>query len=470
MFKSKYKYLTFLSLFMVLLVFLSRNLGFFWDNVLLSSKMSHFFYEHGWNGFILDNSVDCGHPPFFAVYLAAAWKLMGKTLWASHLAMLPILGILVYHYYRIIAYFLPATLMWLGVLVFVTEPTLIAQCTMVSNEVVQFTCFIWALSLMLRRKYLWLILPTIIMTAVSMRAVMVVFGLFLAQFVLTKIRERKWAWSSVLYYIPSALFFVAWNYYHYLETGWFFTNLGSRWSESYGSSDMMGFIKNFLIVGWHFLDFGRIAPWLLLLIPGISILKSMKIEKRHWEFLGIFLFSLLPVFAFLLSRDLPIGHRYFTSWYLLATLGVAMILGEWKNIKWRNIAIGAMTFFLLTGNLWTYPDKIAQGWDSTLGHLPYFSLRTDMIEFMEENKIPFDEVAAGYTMHASSKIIMLENTEEPFLQRQSQAKEANYFWYSNIVNSFTDEELDDFENNWELLKEMQCVGVKHRLYKRSNSK
>lgn len=461
-----YKYLLFLTAFVLVLTFMSANLGFFWDNVLLSSKLAHFYFENGWNGLIPADSVDCGHPPFFGVYLAAGWNLLGKHLWVSHLLMLPFLFILIYHYYKIVEYFLPAHFQWAGIAMFVFEPSLIAQCTMVSNEVVQIICFVWAVSLIIRIKYWQLIFPTILITSVSMRGVFVVVGLFLAHFLLETIRNKKINFKSVVYYLPSAVFFLIWNYYHFVETGWVFQNIGSRWATEYGTSGVKEVVRNFVVVAWHFVDFGRIALWILLIFPGVYLWKNWIRKSKSKDFLIVLLATMAPLFFFLLSRDIPIGHRYFAGWYLLFALGVMMLLAEWENRKARTIAVIVSCVLLLSGNLWTYPDKIAQGWDSTLGYVPYFDLRDEMLSFMKEENIPFENVAAGYTMHASSKHIMLAEAEEVFLNKQKSWDQAQYIWYSNAVNGFSDEEIDELRNEWILLKDLRRWGVKHQLYKR----
>ena len=51
---------------------------------------------------------------------------------------------------------------------------------------------------------------------------------------------------------------------------------------------------------------------------------------------------------------------------------------------------------LLTGNLWVYPKKIAQGWDATLGHIPYHSLRIEAIDYLNNQKIDITNVASFF--------------------------------------------------------------------------
>ena len=50
---------------------------------------------------------------------------------------------------------------------------------------------------------------------------------------------------------------------------------------------------------------------------------------------------------------------------------------------------------LLTGHLWVYPEKISMGWDATLAHYPYYQLRDEMLEYLNEKHIPPSEVGVG---------------------------------------------------------------------------
>ncbi len=67
---------------------------FFWDT-LLTSTITQYYYDHGFGNLILPLTMDAGHPPLFYVYVTCFYKLLGKSLFAAHLSMLPftILGI-----------------------------------------------------------------------------------------------------------------------------------------------------------------------------------------------------------------------------------------------------------------------------------------------------------------------------------------------------------------------------------------
>ncbi|MBL0080448.1 MAG: hypothetical protein IPP53_15465 [Bacteroidetes bacterium] len=73
----------------IIWIIATANNPFFWDTV-LTSKIAQYFYENGFGNLIVPIDLDAGHPPFFQIYLSILWKLFGKSLLVSHLAMLPL--------------------------------------------------------------------------------------------------------------------------------------------------------------------------------------------------------------------------------------------------------------------------------------------------------------------------------------------------------------------------------------------
>lgn len=84
----------FLYFIFALLVLGTAQFPFFWDTIQLGSKHAHYFYETNFRSIILPNEIDSGHIPSLGIYLALVWKIAGKSLVISHLAMLPfVMGI-----------------------------------------------------------------------------------------------------------------------------------------------------------------------------------------------------------------------------------------------------------------------------------------------------------------------------------------------------------------------------------------
>jgi len=69
-------------LFYALLFLLSKGVPYFWDTVLFSSRVPQFFFENGFNGFIVPDKINSGHPPFYSVLIVGFWKLVGQKLFS----------------------------------------------------------------------------------------------------------------------------------------------------------------------------------------------------------------------------------------------------------------------------------------------------------------------------------------------------------------------------------------------------
>ena len=97
-FKNQNYFFLFLSYAIAfLLVVLHRNNSFFWDTVQLASAHATYYFQNQFSSLLLPVDIDSGHIPTFGIYIAFVWKLFGRSLAVSHLAMLPFaLGIVFY--------------------------------------------------------------------------------------------------------------------------------------------------------------------------------------------------------------------------------------------------------------------------------------------------------------------------------------------------------------------------------------
>ena len=90
-----------------LLVVLHRNNSFFWDTVQLGSAHANYYYDNQFSSLLLPIEIDSGHIPTFGMYIALLWKLFGRTLAVSHLAMLPFALGIVFQIFKLCRKFIP---------------------------------------------------------------------------------------------------------------------------------------------------------------------------------------------------------------------------------------------------------------------------------------------------------------------------------------------------------------------------
>ena len=151
---------------------------------------------------------------------------------------------------------------------------------------------------------------------------------------------------------------------------------------------------------------------------------------------------------------------YFSFTFLVAYL----LFSKVDNKRIRNVLLVILILGLFSGNFWVYPKKISQGWDSTLAHLPYYKLRTKMLKFIDINEI--DKANIGYDFPGAYPQKYLDLSNETWRFPEANLLVHEYILYSSVVNDFTDKEIEELENNWEILHQENSITVDIILYKR----
>ncbi len=456
---------------MTALFFRIQDHVFFWDTIQLGAKHAWFYYETGFRQFILPE-IDSGHPPLLGLVLAALWMLTGPSLAMSHWLMFPfVLGIGLF-LFRLGDHFLGKKNGGVAVLLCLLDPVLAGQAILISPDLILVLGFLAGWYGVLKNKPGWKVFAALLLAATSTRGMMVVVVLFLVDvcnqwetlipFSLNKMIR------VLLPFIPSGLLALAFLAYHYQQTGWIGYHADSTWAPSFEKSGWSGFFKNLLVLSWRMLDFGRIFLWL----PVLFFLfrkwpfweKWEKKEKQVW---AIFLVStaLLSI-TFLIYEGLH-GHRYLLPVFIAFNfVFLTTVKNHVKERKWRNALYTFGLVALFSGNFWIYPDKIAQGWDSTLAHWPYYRLRSEILAFMEKERIPLKSVGTAFPEIGPLKYRDLSGDERGMVEKDLDQQEL--VLYSNVMNDFTDEEIAQLKAEWTIVEHLERNGVKIILYRNDN--
>jgi hypothetical protein len=214
------------------------------------------------------------------------------------------------------------------------------------------------------------------------------------------------------------------------------------------------------------IDFGRIFYWLLAIYFVVLILKKKIIIDYNIKLLTVlFIISFLVYSPVMLIYKVLNGHRYIITLFIIFTVLISYLLFEKTSRKYTKYAIFSILLAgLLSGNFWVYPDHIAKGWDATLAHIPYYVIRPKMIQFIDDQNIPIDSIGTEVPNDVNLKYIDLSDDNRKFPRKNFQ--KHNYILYSNIYNMFTDEELTELREKWEIIKEYKLIQVRMTLYKR----
>jgi len=462
--------LPFIGFFTILTIWVSGN-GFFWDTILLGSKYAHWFIETNFSNFILPKELDAIHPPTFGLYIAIIWKIFGKSLLISHLAMLPFLIGIVWQLYLLSKYFFQKKFLFAVILFVLADTTFLGQSTLISPDVALVFFFLLTLNSILYNKKLLLIIGLVCLSFVSIRGMFAVVVIYSYDIWLNCHSSSikvflKTAIVRLVYYIPMVILVMFYLYSRYKSLGYIMPASSSNWPGHYDTTGIIGILYNIGILGWRLIDFGRIFIYFFLAAFMVNYLRKRFIPDKKLKLLVVFfVFFLLISCPYLLFFKLPILHRYLMVAHIFCSMVLMYILFEsGLDLKLSRMIYVIALAGLISGNFWIYPDHIAKGWDSTLAHLPYYKIRSEMIQYIVKQKIPFDQVGTEFPNTATFENIDLNGSMKFFPEKNM--KTNPYIFYSNIFNDFSDQELIDLKTNWNVLKKIKRCGVYGILYKR----
>lgn len=301
---------------------------------------------------------------------------------------------------------------------------------------------------------------------------MISIALFIWQFSnqYSSIKKRPLAVlkTILLPYLPAAILVVIYLIYHFQIKGWVGLHDDSPWAESFASVGLIGMSRQFIILIWRLLDFGRVFLWLSLLVIAYLLYKEKLFLGKKQHFSGLFSIIRLAVILLIIlgapavfSAGLS-QHRYFLPFFIIVTLIFLQLLlmlqqAAWKKGLWLIVFIG-----LSSGNGWIYPNKIAQGWDASLAHKPYFECKKQLKKFISEENILTSDIGAVFPEVGAEHYRYLNKIGTGF--QPLDINKQRYVFYSNVMNDFTDEELEELEKNWRVVFEYQRCAVVVLLY------
>lgn len=458
-------------LFYVILTFFTSHNPFFWDTIQLGSQHAHWFYTTNFTSLAFPNEIDSGNTPAFGFYLAILWKLFGKSLPVSHFAMLPfLLGIVLQAYILCKRFLKPDSVLW-GTLLLLAQPTLLAQSTLISPDIVLIFFYLLSLNAILNSNRIMLALALIGVGCISLRGIICVAILFACDTLLSTslLKNKKWIFAffkHTLVYLPIAILICLWLLWHYRQTAWIGYHSQSPWAEAFKLVTIKTIIRNIFVLAWRLIDFGMIA-WFIALIPIVIIFyknHKNKIALPEHTIKLLILFTIpLTTFAIVLTPYAELlGHRYLLPVYLTFSLFMVYHINYFFN-RYKKPAYIIILLSILTGHLWIYPEKVAMGWDATLAHYPYYQQRKEMLNYLKEKNIPASEVGVGRMSAYCNYLLDLNNDTTCFNSDSLSLKK--YILYSSTYNDYSDSLIDSLNNHWILEKEYKSPTAFLKLYR-----
>jgi hypothetical protein len=469
-FDSRLRYLPFFIVVIVAFI-LIRNNPYFWDTIQFGSQHADWYFTNKFRYFFLPEKFDSGHPPFFGMYIAFCWVLFGKSLVISHFAMLPFALGSVFLLFKMGDYFLGREKSVFFVLLCFADPTLTAQHVLVSPDVPLVFFMLMCLYGIFYNKRWILMIGAIGLAGISMRGMVLVAAFYVYEQVFDFYLNRNQSFklkpilTRIMAYIPAGLVGITFLIAHHIATGWTGHHANSPWAGCFEKVNAIGMIKNVAIAGFRFLEFGRIGVLIgLVVFMMLGYKKDNKINQLVILLCIVSTFIILPQ----LPYKVLLGSRYLLPISLLLSLCCCSLLFSSTYLKESKKVVAwiFIAFCLFGGNFWTYPKTIAMSWDATLAHLNYFEPRSKMFDYINQQKIPYTSIGSSFPENEEGYYTDLSDRRDFFGFYDFRKNE--YIFYSNVINDFSDEELDELEKSWINIQSYKKGNVEVILYKRPN--
>jgi len=459
----------------IFLTILSANYCYFWDNIQQITKEAHWFYLTNFKSLLMPSQnsgaeiVATGyHPPLMGIMTAALWKLLGYKLWVSHVFSLFWFNILVYNSWKIVGRFFDQKIAGWILAIILLESSLLTQFVIASPDFILFTAFILSLRAILEHKNGLLAVGIFFLCTINMRGVFVGSALFISHLYYINIQSASKIrlldlTKLAIPYLPTLLILLAYFSYYLISRGWFFANPESN-SHYALPNGLFRIIKHIAEFGLRSIENGRIFIWVIGIgVAYMTWRRKIKLSPEKKFLFAIFalLTGLFVLFIFI--TQMPFSARYFMPQFFILTILTLSGLENFYTEKVLKFAYILVLIFELTGNLWVYPGKTAKSWDCTLAHLPYYGLREECFNYIDQNNMDYNDISAGFCLYGSRQQIELETAGKTIGNDEN----CKYFIFSNISN------LDDNfacelenKNHWKPLKVFEKGFVKIIIYQR----
>lgn len=462
--------------YLIIAVFTINNC-YFWDVIQQVSKEAHYFYQTNFETLIIPANNSLGiestgyHPPFMALITAVLWKILGYELWVSHALSVLCAIILFYNLSKLLSMLLPAKYCGFALLVLLLDPTVLSQFAIASPDFILLCSFIVAIRGILKQQNVLVAIGVFFMCAVNIRGIFAACMMFVAHIYYisqkNSISYLESLKSTILPYIPVLITMLTYYIYYFYTHGWFFTN--SQYSTHYMlPENFLIIIKQLAVFVWRSLENGHFAIWGIACYFAILIIRrkdKLSIEEKFLLLMVVLLNTLYIIFCFI--TRMPQGPRYYMPQFLCLSILSFMMMPKYLSFRKAQWISSFIIIITLSGNFWVclYPEKLSKPWDSTLAHLPYYELRKDCFEYIDNNKIDYNDIGAGFCLYSNRKYIELID-ENKIINNDLNKK---YFIYSNISN-LSSEDIDYLQNPnmWQCMQIFESFPVHISIYKNLN--
>lgn len=471
--------------YLLLLVITGSN-ALFYDTTQFAGEVPNWYYFNEFRYLLLPDTCDSGHPPGFGLYLALMWKMLGRTLWVSHWAMLPFICLNVYQTVRMGKLLFPGEhrYAWGLAILLLAQTPLLAQSTLVSPDIIVYGAAIWMLNSIWKKEQGFLMLAVLLVAVISIRGMSVAICMFLIKWwydfriqdpVKAKKSVFRTGWKALLPFLPGGIAGLLYLVYHYLSKGWITPTPDTPWGYAFEPVSGMQLLKHQVVLLWRILDVGNI----LSVISAVILIGCFRFKKdwfaleayrdaRFRSILGLVL--LLFIFT---AWPMTLYRGLLTQRYLLFLTTMIITAGYYLLARsvmpdGRKQALWAVMLLVqLSGSYWMYPATLSQSWDCTLSHLPYYELRKDFLHYMDSEGIDRSKIVTEFPMQKPGVVVdYAADTLSYTPLNETDMETVQWLWYSNVCNGLLKKKAY-FDTHFTPVKYEKRGRVEMILYKRN---
>ena len=470
---NKKEYLLFSAIVILLLIefILFVDLPFFWDGISKANRAT-WIYDTNFSSLILPTEYASGHPPLWIVSLAVFWQFFGKTLFASRLLLLLVnVGV----FYQLLLLCKRSFIKMVPIFLFFIvclEPTLIAQTTSLNNDMMLLFFTLFAINALLKNKWLLLTLALSGLLLTNLRGIYCFIAIIIIHIIYTRKNLLVFNKKMIFAYVVSVIAFGVFLIYQYNELGWVLITKNETYASHRETASFFRIAKNTAAYIKNFLDFGRLAVIIPLLVLLFKVFRSKKQILDHQSkqlLIALLVFTVVFFLGFVPFSN-PMGPRYLLICFILANILFINLLFAFHirtNIKKGLLSLVVIAF--VSGHFWIYPATISQAWDSSLAYLNYYKQEEKMLQYLSENDLSHQIIGTNVRLNSKSLSRLEKPTKEFEMFPELNLQENKYVIFSNIENKTSDEEIYQLQNNWEKVATYSRLGVFITLYKNPES-
>jgi len=446
---------------------------FYFDHVTGLHDPALYLFQNGLTHLIYPPSL-VAEPFLLHLLLAMIWKIVGYSLWSSHLFVTTAVLGAVFQIGKLVQKLAtPQAFPWLLTLV-LSEAAWIGQSIQLSPDlfVVFFSC--WAINAALDGRRISFSIALLLLSMTSIRGILTASGIgiaSLADLIWVEYPKTKFRWKAFCHrcwhLLPAIIAVTAYFLARKIETGYFYFNPNFRWIEERHIAGWHDLLTNCKRMGFRLLiDNGHCILWLALTTILIAKKNSFKQILGHkTEIITQLICICLILVPVMLLTTNPFNTRYFLVIFLLFTLWVGSVIWEYTSLRKAKIWIGILVIGFWGSHLVVQPLFVAQSWDSTLAIIPYFDQKKALVKYFHDREIPLNQVGFNY---AELSEYPTEHSKNDPLYFDDQAFERNRYVVISRIQNPTESTYKTISNEWMPIADLSKQRLEMVVYARKN--